>query len=505
MSTLSTPLSGDWTDELVAPGPENARYEMTADGAHVMWLEETAHGTVRVAWDGRSSEPFELIPQRSGGPVEWSPEGLHAAWYGAREGRFFVAVDGIEYAAEGISRSVPPTFSDPGGHVAYGVYVDGVTRLMFDGQLLGQWMPAPIRPVFSTDGTRFAFVSENQQLEPGGKTRDYRQSVVLDSVEQPDATAIWTSEDLGPRFSPDGRRFAYGRIDDGEVRFVVDGAMTDPSSGMSFPTFSPDSRRFVYGATNRDGVSLVGEGVASGKSYRTIGPPVFSPDSSRLAFVGFRSKDHVVAVIDGVEGPEFADTWDNVTFSGDSRHVAYLGLRKAGGFLSRSMTASLVRDGVMGTMWDEVSSPPHFSPDGAHVAFSARRGRQWFAVLDDVPGIAFEQVGPPTFSSTGRRGYLTATRDATGSVGYRVAADGIEPPVVSELAGVTATETFVFSPDGDHVATAGLIDEEWRPIVDGTVGPGGLGVGSVRFQDGTAFFLVAGKDGAHRVSTQLSA
>jgi hypothetical protein len=83
--------------------------------------------------------------------------------------------------------------------------------------------------------------------------------------------------------------------------------------------------------------------------------------------------------------------------------------------------------------------------------------------------------------------------------------DGIEPPAVIEPTGVTPTESFLFSPDGEHVATAGRIDQSWRPIVDDAVGPGGVGVGSVRFGGDRVSFLVAGQDGAHRVSTGLSA
>ena len=100
MSTLSEPLSGDWTDELVVPGPEGARYDATADGAHVIALEDAHNGLVRVGWDGRTSEPFELMPQRSGEPFVWSPAGLHVAWYGTRGSGYFVAVDGVEYPAE---------------------------------------------------------------------------------------------------------------------------------------------------------------------------------------------------------------------------------------------------------------------------------------------------------------------------------------------------------------------------------------------------------------------
>jgi Tol biopolymer transport system component len=505
VSKLSKPESGDWTDELLVGGPQDAYYDWTADGAHVLSLEDAGQGRVRVAWDGRSSEPFELQPQGSGNPFEWSPGALHVAWYGVRNGQLFVAIDGVEHPCEGVTRSVPPTFSDVGGHMAYGVYVDGSPRIMFDGQLLGEWQPAPIRPVFSADGAHFAFVAENREFNSGGQgQRAYRQWVVLDGVAQPEAEGISAGEEQALQFSPDGRHVVYCQLEGPNVRLVVDGTPSDAHPAIESPTFSPDSRRLAFAAGRRDSLSLVVDGVSSHAAYWRVGPPVFSPDSSRLGFVGFRSKGRGVAVVDGVEGAEFSDAWGNLQFSADSRHVAYLAMRRSGGLLSRSMTVRLMRDDVGGATWDEVSSPPHFSPDSAHVAFGARRGKHWHAVVDDVPGPAFGKVGPPRFGSTGRMGYLALGRDAQGKDKYRVVVDGVEPQLMNEHTGVTATESFVFSPDGEHVATAGRIDNWWRPIVDNTVGPGGLGAGSVRFDKSNAWFLVSGEDGAHAVSAPLA-
>jgi WD40-like Beta Propeller Repeat len=504
MSKLAKALSGEWTDELLVAGPEGAQYDWTADGRHVISLEDAGQGRVRVAWDGRASEPFELKPQRSGNPFAWSPGGLHVAWYGVRGRQMFVAVDGAEYPCEGVTRSVPPTFSDAGGHVAYGVYVGGIARLMFDGQLLGDWRPAPIRPVFSVDGARFAFVAENLELKDGQSRRNYRQWVVLDGVAQPETEGISATEEYGLQFSPDGRRFLYGRLEGKTIRLVVDGTMSDAYPAIAFPTFSPDSRRLVYAAGRPDSLSIAGDGVATGKAYERIGSPVFSPDSSRLGFFAVLSRGHGVAVLDGVEGPEFSDAWGNPVFSDDSRHVAYLAMHKSGGFLSRSMTVSLMRDGIAGSTWDEVSSEPHFSPDSAHVAFSGRRGKQWHSVVDDVPGPGFGQVGPPRFSSTGRLGYLALEHDPQGGDTYRLVVDGIQPPYMTQPAEVTATESFLFSADGEHVATAGRVDDRWRPIVDDTIGPGGDGAASARFENDHVLFLVSGEDGGHRVSTRMS-
>ena len=288
-SVLAEALSGDWTDELVFAGPASAQYDETSDGAHFLWMQDADQGDVRVAWDGRPSEPFELIPQASGEPFAWSAGKLRVAWYGRRLGRFFVAVDGIEHPWEGITRSVPPTFSAGGGRVAYGVYVDGIARLVVDGHVFGDWRPAPVAPVFSPDGGRFAFVAENRELTRGERRRDYRQWVVLDGVDQPDADGI-SSNEAGFQFSPDGRRFLYGRVEGKLVRLVVDGTAGLPYAEIAFPTFSPDSRRLVYAAGTDDRLVMLGDGVSAEAAFWRVSPPVFSPDSSRLGFFGFRGR-----------------------------------------------------------------------------------------------------------------------------------------------------------------------------------------------------------------------
>ena len=81
--------------------------------------------------------------------------------------------------------------------------------------------------------------------------------------------------------------------------------------------------------------------------------------------------------------------------------------------------------------------------------------------------------------------------------------DGLDLPKMADRALVTDDEDFLFSPDGEHVATAGRIQDWWRPVVDATIGPGGNGVGNATFDGDLVSFTVAGEDGLHRVTTRL--
>lgn len=504
MPPLARALWGQWSEELLYETPPSLQaIDQTADGRHVVWIEDVGNGLVRTGWDGVSSEPFKLIPQRSGDPVAWSPDRNRVAWFGNRDGQMFVAVDGTEHPYEGISHKVSPTFSPDSRRVAYGATVDGKRRLIVDGKPFGDWGPAPLPPVFSPDGSRLAFVAENRRLEQGEDVTNYWQWVVLDGVPGPEVQSVSAAEPA-LQFSPDGRRFVYGLVVEPRVRLLLHGVHAEARQNLAYATFSPDSSRLVYVTIEND-QSLVGGAVQGPRvsSWRT-GPPVFSPDSTRLAYIAVDSRDRARAVIDGQPGPTFKDFWGNVVFSPDSRHAAYLALRQAGGFLRRSTVVSLVRDGVVGSNWDEVGSNVHFSPDSARTAFSARRGKAWVTVVDDLAGPEFLHTGPPRFSTTGRLGYLAAEPPMGGEARYRIVVEGIDTPTFTEAVSIGDGETFLFTPDGEHVTAGGFVDGLWRPIVDHKVGPGGLGLGAPSFEGDVVSFLMQGEGSAHLVSTRIT-
>jgi Tol biopolymer transport system component len=502
IARLRPALSGIWDDELILPVAPTGRYDQTGDGAHIYWGEDLAGGQTRFFWDGKPGDPFELIRQDNGELFAWSTDMFHLAYYGKRGGSFFVGIDGAESPPyEGITRSVPPTFSPDGAHLAYGVSIDGQWRLIFDGAPLGNWRPAPRRPVFSPDSSRFAFVAENRELN--ARPHDYHQRVILDGTPQPEADGI-SADPLGVQFSPDSRRFAYLRVDGKTIRLVVDDTDWPSFPEINHPTFSPDSRRMVYAAGDRGRMAMVGEGLVGGPTYYRLGPPVFSPDGLRLGYLAFRGKGRMVGVVDGTEGPEYADAWGNVEFSPDSRRVAYLAQRRGGGLFSRRGSWGLVIDGAIQGEWDEVGSNPHFSPDASRVAFTARHGKAWSVVVDDVPGSAYVRVGPPAFSSAGRLGYLAMSgSDRKARESFQIVVDGIETPSMEEPTTVTGNDTFTFSPDGQHVATVGKMGGIWRPIVDAAVGPGSEGVGRIRFDDDVVSFIAAADDGIHRLAVRV--
>jgi len=497
--TGAAALSGAWDEDRRLARSPTGRIDTTGDGAHVFWFDELPDKRVRFVWDGIAGEPFErVLEQQSGELLVWSLDDRRVAYYGDRAGRFFVGIDGTEAGPyDGITRSVPPTFDPTGGHVAFGAYVEGVPVLILDGEIQGSWRVAPIRPVFARDGQRMAFVAENRELTPKDSGVGYRQWLIVDGVAIVEADGISASRD-GIQFSHAGR-LAYGLIDGGQFRFVVDGIPGPPIIDANAPTFSPDGLRFAYVARIDGGVAAVVDD-RRGPTFEQVGPPVFSPDSRRVAYAAYRPGRRLTVVVDGHESVDHSDLWGNVEFSPDSRRVAYLAIDRGSGILSRFRTTgrAIVDGSPVGDAWDEFTSTAHFSPDSAHVAFAARRSKDHHMVVDGVAGPPYELVSPPRFGSTGRLAYVTK---AAGQ--FRIVFDGNAGPPLDEPVEIAPGEGFVISPDGAHIAAVARVAGGWRPIVDDRIGPPYAGVGRPVFDGHRAIFTGFRSDGVYRVSIPL--
>lgn len=494
--TSSEAISGTWDEERRLASAPTDRFEVTGDGAHIYWLDEVPGERVQFVWDGVGGKPFDrVVPQQDGDPFVRSADRGHVAYVGQRGTTLFVGIDEAEsdpYAD--LDRRLPPTFSRAGRHLAYGALMGGVPVLISDGLKLASWRPAPFRPVFSDDEEHVAFVAENRTLAAGESTVGYRQWIVLDGTDLPEADGISVS--AGIHFSREGR-LMYAAIDGQSVRVVVDGVAGPPLGGAQRLTFSPDGRRFAYVGILSHGIALFVDH-EPGPIFDAIASPVFSPDSRRLAYGAVRrSRLHVV--VDGVEGPEFKDCWGDIVFSPDSTRWAYLSLKGGSGILGRLQTKGrAVVDGVAtGEVWDSFSSQPHFSPDSRHLAFTAARSGSNHLVLDDVPGPAFDSVGPPRFGATGRLYYLA------GSDGrFMIVAGGTRGVSVDDVA-AQPSETFIVSPDGNHVASVVHARDAWRPLVDDRMGPGYVGLGRIIYGGDRVSFTGIRADGVFQVSTRL--
>lgn len=464
---------------------------VTADG-HVFAFWPQGGDQLRFVWDGVAGEPFAgPMEMRDGTTVFWSDDGRHIAYVGVRDGRPFVGRDGGEDPAfDDFSRSVPPVFSSGGVHLAYGAATNGDFRLIQDGEVVGQGSVAAVKAIFSPIGDRLAYV----EMRSAGK---HEHRIVLDGVAGPWFIGM-RNAGRAMQFSPDGRRFAYYRIDGrGHGQWIVDGVghplVNDvrPISlaqirgvGVLDPPlialFSPDNRRFAYfGDVVGKGVAIVEDGVP-GERFEAVGMPVFSPDSRHLAYTARTFGKSLTLVVDGIAGPHFPGTeGGSPVFSPDGGHVAAVLKRHEGGLFKKRRLYSVVLDGEVfpAHEGDDASAQPAISPDGSSVAWWLARGSDAFVMINGTrdPGAAvvssdllYTTSGHLMFAGLVGGSYTVVVDGRSGAL-----ADGGLVPMGPPTSWRSASAAFPFrvAPDGEHAAWAGAFDGAARPVFDDRVGP----------------------------------
>ena len=156
-----------------------------------------------------------------------------------------------------------------------------------------------------------------------------------------------------------------------------------------------------------------------------IGQPVVSEDGGVVAYRAMGSDDDWFIV---ANGKTVSDSWDYVSdpaISRDGKVVAFAAEGKgkflflSGKKISIPESAGSVFVSPNGQAWgyttrsavvtergrseefEEVRGP-EFSPDGGRVAFSARRGQQWFVVIGNLKVQSPGLVAGPFWSADGR-------------------------------------------------------------------------------------------------------
>lgn len=472
--------------------PATFQIEATSDKRHSFSLART-DDRVRFFWDAQPGEPFdELIPTRADQLFLWSPNRDRVAYWGHRKPGFFVGIDDVESEAYvGISRSVPPTFSGDGKRVAYGALTDpNIAYLVVDSVMRTDQAIAPVPALFSPDGTRLAYAGERLAPRPA-------QWIVVDDAKGPECM-IWTAPGA-LAFSPNSRRFAYVAVLGKKSRMILDGKESPDYDYVGLPTFSPDSARFCYIVKDGGRMWLVVDDAAEPK-HDGVHEPTFSADSRRLAYGAVDGKSYRI-VLDGAPGPEFGELHTGWRFSDDSVHFAYHGQRRGGGFLGGGRKPWItIRDGTPNSAeFDAVASFPHFSPDGAHLAYAAGRGKDWFAVVDDTTSRPYRGLTPPQYSASGRLTYVAQE----GEKEWHVVVDGEPGPAVESVSNFDKGSVF-FSPDGHHFAAVVLVGGQERPMVDHELGPSYLGMLRPTLEEGRVVLMAARGQRFYRVTRQLT-
>ena len=271
--------------------------------------------------------------------------------------------------------------------------------------------------------------------------------------------------------SPDGRHVVViAPSRSGKYLAVIDGGLGKEYDYVRpEPVFSPNSKRVLYIATNKEKKIVVVDG-AEGKAYDAVLGATFSPDSRHVAYLGRRGGTMLV-VRDGVEHK--AKAWiEGLThppvFSPDSKRLAWVAARGKPGYNTRQ---SVVVDGVAGREYDAVGPGSLvFSPDSKRVAYTAYvKGKGQCIVIDQAEGTWHQGIphdGRAVFSPDSKRMAYPAERGEE----RVVVVDGKAQNVYTWL----DPGSIVFSPDSRRLAYVaierGILDDRHIVVVDGRRG-----------------------------------
>jgi len=508
----------------------------------------------------------------SGGPIVFSPTGGRSAYVGRRAGAFIAVVDGKEAVTLSTPETVKGIsytdmtgwsflFNHDGSRLAYAaqsgpgtwtMVVDGVKspgyrsfdlrqtalngkRLVYVAQTTAdmKWhlvVDGKAGPAYDSitslkltpDGAHYAFIANRRSTGPGAAVARVAL-VVVDGVEGPSEREISDLEQ-----APDGR-VAYMTMrpqtgPGGNPPHLIVGGLDAPwTTTFGYPVpagpspqhhvaWSADGKRVanIQQNTPNPGVTVMVNGKPMGPAYTSASGPMWSPDGSRLAYVG-TSPTGAFPVIDGQELSGF--NWvKEFQWSPDGKRYAFYGANSTGIWMIVDGTEQpkALNFGADALRW---------SPDGKHFVYSAQT-----TVVNHQPVVDLvlkphnlgefhtrRQANPPinfpvfSYSPDGSRlAYVGAKTDGTSKPAVWV--DGV--PQEGPLANYFHP---AWSPDSKHFAAVVSTGTGWVILLDGKVSPSyedmlEPNVGSHRFVDGHTYRFYGIKAGQiYRVTLDLGA
>jgi len=176
--------------------------------------------------------------------VALSDGGGHLAFVATRGTDTVLVKDGVELPLPGAETTLELVVGRS-GRVLCSVIVNGKVLAFLDGKQVGGEYEGIYSPVFSPDGSRFAFVAD----------RGPKSFLVVNDGEGPSFDKVVT-----PRFTPDGTRIVYRARSDGR-RFVVVADSVGKTlreharhEAVFDVTIAPDGKSIGYGVVTEQGV-----------------------------------------------------------------------------------------------------------------------------------------------------------------------------------------------------------------------------------------------------------
>ena len=357
-------------------------------------------------------------------------------------------------SAKNLPASLQVVFSESGKGVAFVVETGDMLAVVHNGKT-GRSYKVIEDLTLSADGSRVAY-----SIKEDGNAR-----MVLDGIEGP-----YFEEANPPVFSPDGRHLAYMAKSGDKWHLIVDTSLNEGALNYrGNPFFSADSQKIVYADTISD----------NGKVRLVVSDLKFKPlhimDSCGLLIVMNAGKTRIAAVAESAgkkrvvefaidlpdsvkRGKEF-DAVESLKYGPNGISVAYVAMRGAQKFLVLNDREEALPEGVVNgepvinpdlkgvgvimsnkgklyfhqgfsknkqseNVYEEATDLV-YNFDGSLHAYTARKGPNFFLVINGKEGAPFDRIVTPQFSPDGKyvvyRARKTGQRfvvvaDATGKI-----------------------------------------------------------------------------------------
>jgi serine/threonine-protein kinase len=407
-----------------------------------------------------------------------------------------------------------PAWSPDGVRLAYVAEVDGFRQLFLrtvEGgaeRRLSRDSRDHIQPAWSPDGQHLAFVQSRSgggKLEPGDINGWYQENGEIWSLELANGRETKLIDDaFNPAYSPDGRQIAFDAPWAGARRiWITDAAGRNPRQVTSdsseavvhtTPRWSPDGTRLAFRRVEKiksdiDVLDLSSQAVTRVTNDNVLDmDPVWAPDGRHIYFASSRGGGlNLWRIGVGSDGQPTGQPEQLTTGAGDDVEptLAPDGSRLA--FAVRGINSDLWRLPVVPAtgqprgapepvvMTTRVESRGAWSPDGRTIAFNSDRLGEMNIWLHGVADSSERQLtgGPggdyqPNWDPSGRNIVFFSARDGNPDI-WSVQLSGGR---LTQLTTNPATDTNPFySPDGQQIAflsDRGGRSEVWVMGADGS-------------------------------------
>lgn len=350
-------------------------------------------GKSYVVHNGKAGNLYQSI-----GAIVLSPDGKRIAYSAQVDGSWRMVTDGKD--GRGFDQINEPAFSPDGRHIVYVARSGEQWHIVVDNTMSQGKKAHYGDPVFSSDSLKIAYIVHTDGDQ---KTRFVVRDLASKKQSQKEVSGalmvVNKDRTMIATVTESDKKQSMIQISLNQPDAVVEGAQYDAISHLAF---GADGASVSYIA-ERGGKRFV---ILNGKEERLpdgdpAGPPVVRPDNKGVGII-MASKDGTFLheAFSRVGGKkERYDEAADLVYGKDSSMHAYAARKGNNWFI--------VVNGREGPVFDRVVSPL-FSPDGTLLAYRARKDGKRFVVVADAAGNvlrhhpAYEQVFPPVFTADGK-------------------------------------------------------------------------------------------------------